>query len=264
MPADMKAQIQMPVDNHEAEMARADLYKMAKYSMKLFQMIQEGQELEGWVQAKITRASDYISSIYHYMEYQMKFGGGLPAQNIEDITSEAEVMSGEEPVAEEDDEVNMKEGMSYEQRLQALLEGKVKKMTAKKEPAKKVKEIKKNKTSKKSKDVEEALDMNLLKAAQKDMAKRPPKKDAESDANARKPYGYRGASGSEGDDAPKKKSTKKVKEGNFEIDAKELKPAHDKGYADAAKGITKSPYNPGSPADKAYQEGQQAYKRHFG
>ena len=59
-------------DNHEAAMARADLYKLANYSMKLFKMIQEGQELEGWVQAKITKAADYIASVYHFMEYEMK------------------------------------------------------------------------------------------------------------------------------------------------------------------------------------------------
>jgi hypothetical protein len=59
-------------DNHEAKMAKADLYKLANYSMKLFKMIQEGQELEGWVQAKITKAADYIASVYHYMEYELK------------------------------------------------------------------------------------------------------------------------------------------------------------------------------------------------
>jgi len=59
-------------DNHEAAMARADLYKLANYSMKLFKMIREGQELEGWVQAKITKAADYIASVYHFMEYEMK------------------------------------------------------------------------------------------------------------------------------------------------------------------------------------------------
>lgn len=60
-------------DNHEASMARADLYKSANYAFKLFKMIQDGQELEGWVQAKITKAADYIASVYHYMEYEMKF-----------------------------------------------------------------------------------------------------------------------------------------------------------------------------------------------
>lgn len=51
---------------------------------------------------------------------------------------------------------------------------------------------------------------------------------------------------------------------SFELDREELKPAHDKGYADAAKGITKNPFNPDSPAFKSYREGQQAYTRSFG
>lgn len=62
-------------DDHEAAMAKADLYKLAQYSAKLFKMIDEGDELQGWVQSKLTKASDYISSVYHYMEYeQMKQG----------------------------------------------------------------------------------------------------------------------------------------------------------------------------------------------
>jgi len=59
-------------DDHEAKMARADLFKCAQYSFKLFKMIHEDMELEGWVQAKITKAADYIASVYHYMEYEMK------------------------------------------------------------------------------------------------------------------------------------------------------------------------------------------------
>lgn len=57
-------------DDHEAKMARADCYKLAKYSAKLFNMIEEGEELDGWVAAKITKAADYISSVYHYLEYE--------------------------------------------------------------------------------------------------------------------------------------------------------------------------------------------------
>ena len=62
----------IPEDDHEAAMARADLYKLAQYSAKLFKMIQEGQQLEGWVQAKITKSADYIASVYHFMAYEMK------------------------------------------------------------------------------------------------------------------------------------------------------------------------------------------------
>jgi hypothetical protein len=59
-----------PVDDHEAKMARAELYKLNQYSAKLFKMIGENDELDGWVQSKITKAADYISSVYHYLEYE--------------------------------------------------------------------------------------------------------------------------------------------------------------------------------------------------
>ena len=63
----------MPHDDHEAAMAKSELYRAAKYAMKLFEMIQEGDELEGWVQGKVTKASDYLASVYHYLEYETKF-----------------------------------------------------------------------------------------------------------------------------------------------------------------------------------------------
>ena len=63
--------------DHEVQMARADLYKIAKYAIKLHDMLKgvsEAEGLEGWQQAKITKASDYISSVYHNLDYDMKFG----------------------------------------------------------------------------------------------------------------------------------------------------------------------------------------------
>ena len=66
--------------DHEVQMARADLYKIAKYAIKLHDMLKtvsEEEGLEGWQQAKITKASDYISSVYHNLEYDMKFGEGM-------------------------------------------------------------------------------------------------------------------------------------------------------------------------------------------
>ena len=60
--------------DHEVQMARSDLYKAAKYSIKLHDLLKNVSEekgLEGWVAAKITKASDYLSSVYHYMDYDM-------------------------------------------------------------------------------------------------------------------------------------------------------------------------------------------------
>ena len=58
--------------DHEVGMAKADLYKLAKYSIELHRMLQnisEDEGLEGWVQSKITKAADYISSVKHHLEY---------------------------------------------------------------------------------------------------------------------------------------------------------------------------------------------------
>ena len=62
--------------DHEVQMARAQLYKIAKYSIKLHEMLKnvsEQEGLEGWVQSKITKASDYIGAVYHNMDYEQKF-----------------------------------------------------------------------------------------------------------------------------------------------------------------------------------------------
>ena len=37
----------------------------------MLKQVSEQQGLEGWVAAKITKASDYLSSVYHYMEYEL-------------------------------------------------------------------------------------------------------------------------------------------------------------------------------------------------
>ena len=60
--------------DHEVQMARADLYKIAKYAIKLHEMmknVSEIQGIEGWQQSKITKAADYLGSVYHNLDYEM-------------------------------------------------------------------------------------------------------------------------------------------------------------------------------------------------
>lgn len=62
--------------DHEVQMARSDLYKIAKYAIKLHEMLKsvsEAEGIEGWQQAKITKAADYVSSVFHAMDYDAKF-----------------------------------------------------------------------------------------------------------------------------------------------------------------------------------------------
>ena len=74
---DLAAQAEM---DHEIQMARSELYKIAKYAIKLHEMLKgrsEEQGLEAWQQSKITKAADYIGSVYHNLEYEMKFGSQM-------------------------------------------------------------------------------------------------------------------------------------------------------------------------------------------
>ena len=71
---DLAQMAQKVEQDHEVQMARSDLYKAAKYSIKLHERLKgvsEEEGLEGWVAAKITKASDYLSSVFHYMDYEM-------------------------------------------------------------------------------------------------------------------------------------------------------------------------------------------------
>ena len=63
--------------DHEVQMARADCYKIAKYAIKLHDMLKnvsEAEGLEGWVQSKITKAADYLGSVYHHLDYEEATG----------------------------------------------------------------------------------------------------------------------------------------------------------------------------------------------
>jgi hypothetical protein len=74
---DLAAQAEM---DHEIQMARSELYKIAKYAIKLHEMLKgrsEEQGLEAWQQSKITKAADYMGSVYHNLEYEMKFGSQM-------------------------------------------------------------------------------------------------------------------------------------------------------------------------------------------
>ena len=64
--------------DHEVQLARADLYKIAKYAIKLHEMLKgvsETEGMQGWQQSKITKAADYMGSVYHAMDYENKFEG---------------------------------------------------------------------------------------------------------------------------------------------------------------------------------------------
>jgi hypothetical protein len=74
-------------DDHEGPMAKAQLMSLQKQAAELFNMIGDGDNLEGWVQDKISKASDYMNSVYQNMQYEKSnaaaigSGEGSPADS---------------------------------------------------------------------------------------------------------------------------------------------------------------------------------------
>jgi len=61
-------------DDHEIQMAREQCYNAASNAIELHRMLKhitERQGLEGWVQEKITLASDYLRQVKEWMEHDM-------------------------------------------------------------------------------------------------------------------------------------------------------------------------------------------------
>ena len=71
--------------DHEVQMARSELYKAAKSAMALHDMLKhlpEDANIEGWVQAKITKAADYLSSVKSYLEYEQHSTGEITVDEM--------------------------------------------------------------------------------------------------------------------------------------------------------------------------------------
>jgi hypothetical protein len=59
-------------DDHEISMARGELEAIADKALKLSSMLKgktDSDNLEAWVQSKITKAKDYVNSVADYLEY---------------------------------------------------------------------------------------------------------------------------------------------------------------------------------------------------
>jgi len=58
--------------DHEVQMARSQLYSGAQAAIEIHRMLKDISEMEGlqgWVQSKITLASDYLEQVRDYLKY---------------------------------------------------------------------------------------------------------------------------------------------------------------------------------------------------
>ena len=59
--------------DHEVQMARADLYNIADKALKLHKILKnvsEQEGIQGWQQAKITKAADYMDAVFSSLNYE--------------------------------------------------------------------------------------------------------------------------------------------------------------------------------------------------
>jgi len=83
------------VDDLEGEMVKDQLCHIAQYAIAMASVLEDDQELEGWVQSKITLAKDYVSKVRHYLENELHVE--MPTPSKEEIYK---LMKKDEPSPE--------------------------------------------------------------------------------------------------------------------------------------------------------------------
>ncbi len=103
-------------------MAKSQLYKAAKYAIKLHAMISDQDNLEPWVQAKITKASDYLQVVKHYMEYEGM--NPYPMEGLQEDNEEATAMADHYfDMAKQDDANDGMDGDYFREVARAVFRG---------------------------------------------------------------------------------------------------------------------------------------------
>jgi hypothetical protein len=103
-------------------MAKSDMYQAMKYSKDIYDMLKrvsEREGIEGWVSSKLTKATDYLSSVKHYIEHEMlqadMAGEDVNEGSMSDIALDMKQLS--------DVEFKKKHGKSKEELKKELSEG---------------------------------------------------------------------------------------------------------------------------------------------
>ena len=78
----------------EGRFAKMQLQKAVEYSVKLTQMLDDMTQLPAWVQSKITRASDYMSMVYHYLDYEMERSNDNLMEHVDKYNKRNKLMEG--------------------------------------------------------------------------------------------------------------------------------------------------------------------------
>ena len=69
---DVQTEGEFSEDAGEGHMAKSQMYKIAKYCLKISTLVKPGDDIEAWVQTKMNRAVDMLDAVYHYEDYQIQ------------------------------------------------------------------------------------------------------------------------------------------------------------------------------------------------
>ena len=82
-------------------MAKAQLLSIHKKSGEIYNMLGDNEELEGWVQAKLTKAAEYMEAVHNNLTYEktkpntIGNGEGAPADSTPDDMMKEDICEGE-------------------------------------------------------------------------------------------------------------------------------------------------------------------------
>lgn len=93
----------------EGNMARGQLMRMAKQASSLAMMMDDDKQLDGWVQSKLTMASDYLDSVHDYLMNNVQDVDKMEEENhlcakhvYSDVFGEGLVLEAEHAEPDED------------------------------------------------------------------------------------------------------------------------------------------------------------------
>lgn len=99
--------------DEESDMAKSQLYETIQNAMELMEMIESGENLDGWVAAKITKAADYINAVHSYMLYEKQY---KERNNISDEYMESIKKTLEDRILNSLNEAKPSAGLSKKQK----------------------------------------------------------------------------------------------------------------------------------------------------
>ena len=74
--------------DHEGKMAKRQVFGIVNDASQIDAMLMDDQQLDGWIQSKLTKAADYLSAVKKYLEYDL---ARSPMPALEERGGEKEV-----------------------------------------------------------------------------------------------------------------------------------------------------------------------------